>query len=100
MTGHAQPAVDIEDIRQLFAGVLEVTASEVTDDADFAEELDVNSLTMLEIADRLDERYGIELPIGEFMALSSLSEVRDLVDRLLRARTADIQPETRGWKIL
>jgi surfactin synthase thioesterase subunit/acyl carrier protein len=51
--------VNIEDLRALIAGVLETEPEEVTDEAHFADELEVDSLLMLEISTRVENAYGV-----------------------------------------
>ncbi|MDO0930121.1 alpha/beta fold hydrolase [Streptomyces sp. TG1A-8] len=51
--------VTIEELRALIAGVLETEPEEVTDDAHFAHELDIDSLLMLEISTRVETAYGV-----------------------------------------
>ncbi|MDX3275222.1 MULTISPECIES: alpha/beta fold hydrolase [Streptomyces] len=52
-------SVTIEELRALIAGVLETEPEEVTDDAHFAHELDIDSLLMLEISTRVETAYGV-----------------------------------------
>ncbi|MFF4531651.1 alpha/beta fold hydrolase [Streptomyces sp. NPDC001407] len=51
--------VNIEDLRALIAGVLETEPEEVTDEAHFSHELDIDSLLMLEISTRVENAYGV-----------------------------------------
>ncbi|WP_338675850.1 thioesterase domain-containing protein [Streptomyces sp. SCSIO 30461] len=51
--------VTMEDLRALIAGVLEIEPEEMTDEALFAEELDIDSLLMLEISTRVETAYGL-----------------------------------------
>ncbi|WP_256987550.1 thioesterase domain-containing protein [Streptomyces sp. BR123] len=51
--------VNIEDLRALIAGVLEVEPEEVTDEAHFTDELDIDSLLMLEISTRVETAFGV-----------------------------------------
>ncbi|MFI1884858.1 thioesterase domain-containing protein [Streptomyces jumonjinensis] len=50
--------VNIEELRALIAAVLELEPEEVTDGAHFTDELDVDSLLMLEISTRVETAYG------------------------------------------
>lgn len=52
-------SVTIEELRALIAGVLETEPEEVTDDAHFAHELDIDSLLMLEISIRVESAFGV-----------------------------------------
>ncbi|GAA4947906.1 hypothetical protein GCM10023205_04880 [Yinghuangia aomiensis] len=51
--------VKMEDLRALIAGVLEVEPEEVTDEAHFSDELEIDSLLMLEIATRVETVFGV-----------------------------------------
>ncbi|MFD9793779.1 thioesterase domain-containing protein [Streptomyces sp. NPDC059070] len=51
-------SVHIEELRALIAGVLEVPPEEVTDQAHFTDQLDIDSLLMLELSTRLESAYG------------------------------------------
>ncbi|MCA2218261.1 acyl carrier protein [Jidongwangia harbinensis] len=75
--------VDIEELRTLVADALELTPAEITDDASFADDLEVDSLTALEVAVRVEKHYGIKLAEPEFKQLTSLRSVRALVDAKL-----------------
>lgn len=71
--------VNPEELRQLVAGVLDVEPSAVTDDADFVNDLEVDSLMALEVMVALEKRYKIELDEAELKNISSFAQVRDLV---------------------
>ncbi|MBV8542184.1 MAG: acyl carrier protein [Pseudonocardiales bacterium] len=72
-------SVDKEELRALVADVLELPVEEVTDDADFVNDLEVDSLVALEIAVRLEKKYGVKMTDSELMTLSSLNWVHQLV---------------------
>ncbi|KOX06503.1 polyketide-8 synthase acyl carrier protein [Streptomyces sp. NRRL B-1140] len=65
-------ALDIEDLRETIANILDIDTAEVTDDADFVEELDMDSLLALEILVSLERKYQVK--IGE----EHMKEVRSL----------------------
>ncbi|NUS42922.1 MAG: acyl carrier protein [Mycobacteriaceae bacterium] len=93
MTDTSGP-VDLEELRHLVAGVLELPAAEVADHADLADELDLDSLAALELATRLQDRYRVAIPDSEIAAFGSLARVRELLDRLLggASQAADVAP--------
>ncbi|MGK5631054.1 acyl carrier protein [Streptomyces sp. URMC 123] len=72
-------ALDLEELRALVAGALELPVEEVTDDARFKEDLEVDSLISLEIAVRLEERYGVKVDDAELAELGSFRKVGELV---------------------
>nr|WP_275126362.1 acyl carrier protein [Streptomyces sp. SID7805] len=75
----------MEELRSLMAVTFELPPEEVTDDAHFAEDLGVDSLTALEITTRLEDRYGVVLSDDEFKTVTTLLSVRELVRRKLAA---------------
>lgn len=72
-------SVDKEELRALVADVLELPVDEVTDDADFVNDLEVDSLVALEIAVRLEKKYGVKMDDSELQTLSSLNWVHQLL---------------------
>ena len=80
-------AVDTEDLRALISDALELPAEAVTDEARFKEDLDVDSLMALEIAVRLEKRYGVKVDDNELGDVSSLTRVRELLQAKLNVRT-------------
>jgi len=56
--------VDGPDVKQLLASVLDISAKDITDDADF-EDLGLDSLTSIEALGALKGQFNLDLP-GEF----------------------------------
>jgi acyl carrier protein len=71
--------VDKEELRALVADVLELPVEEVTDDADFINDLEVDSLAALEIEIRLESKYGVKMDDSELTTISSLNRVYQLL---------------------
>jgi acyl carrier protein len=78
------PVLDKEQLRDLVADVLDLDVAEVTDDAHFTEDLDVDSLMALEITVRLEKEYGVKLAEPELASITSLRGTYELLDRKLR----------------
>ncbi|MBL7262265.1 acyl carrier protein [Paractinoplanes lichenicola] len=79
MSNHTQLALDKEELRYLIADVLEFEVEEVTDDADFIRDLDVDSLMALAIVIRLENQYGVKLQERDFKQVRSIPEVMELI---------------------
>ncbi|MFT2016905.1 acyl carrier protein [Streptomyces sp. 796.1] len=79
----ASGSVDLEELRSLLAVAFELPPAEVTDDAQFAEDLNADSLAVLEIVTRLEDRYGVAVSDEEFTNVTTLLSVRELVRRKL-----------------
>ncbi|MEU9099553.1 phosphopantetheine-binding protein [Streptomyces sp. NPDC048361] len=84
MSENTAVAVDTEELRSLVADALELPAEEVTDEANFVEDLQVDSLMALEIVVNLEKKYGIKIAESDFKQVSDLLQVRALVDSKLQ----------------
>ena len=72
----------LADILEEVAGVL---PADVTVDKSFTEDLDVDSLSMVEIALAAEERFGVKIPDDE---LANLKTVGDAVTYIEKAQAA------------
>ncbi|MEV5016067.1 acyl carrier protein [Streptomyces sp. NPDC053780] len=72
-------ALDKEQLRDLVAEVLDLEVADVTDDAHFVDDLDVDSLMALEITVRLEREYGVRLAENELSAITTLQGTYDLL---------------------
>ena len=72
----------LADILEEVAGVL---PADVTPEKSFTEDLDVDSLSMVEIALAAEERFGVKIPDEE---LANLKTVGDAVSYIEKAQAA------------
>ncbi|MFD0412425.1 acyl carrier protein [Streptomyces sp. NPDC127108] len=79
MTDHRTAGVDLEDLRALIAEELELPVEEVTDEADLKNDLDVDSLTAMEVAVQIEKKYRIKIDEEEIPSLTSLTIIHRLV---------------------
>ncbi|MEU0821873.1 acyl carrier protein [Streptomyces mirabilis] len=84
MSENTAVAVDTEELRSLVADALELPVEEVTDEAHFVDELQVDSLMALEIVVNLEKKYGIKVAESDFKQVSNLLQVRALVDSKIK----------------
>jgi acyl carrier protein len=75
------PAVDMDELRQIVADVLELEPEELTDTGDFVEDYEADSLRAIEVLARVEKRYGIDVPQSELPEMRTLQAVRDIVAR-------------------
>ena len=78
-----RPAI-LELIRELLADILEIDPSTISESSSFAEDLDADSLALIELVEGLEEELG-ERSVGfriEDEDLEELRTVRDAVDYL------------------
>jgi acyl carrier protein len=67
-----------------------VPAIMVTLEADMAEDLEINSLAMVEMLVAAEEEFGVEIPDD---AIKDLKTVQDVVGYVQRAQTGSSTPE-------
>src|SRR4051794_6884813 len=74
-------AVSEQDIRTGLGDIIEdiagVPAAEVTPEKSFVDDLDIDSLSMVEIAVAAQDQFGVEIPDDE---LKNLTTVKDVID--------------------
>ncbi len=68
----------VEEIRAGLAAILEevadVAADDVTDDKSFTDDLDVDSLSMVEVAMAAEEKFGVKIPDDELPKLKTVGD--------------------------
>ena len=68
-----------EEIRHRVAELTEMEVDEVSDTADFGEELGVDSLMAIELMVALDKEYKIDIPEEEFREIKNVNQAVDVV---------------------
>lgn len=70
-----------EDLRELVADTLDVETEDVTDEADFIEELGVDSLMALEVAVQVEKRTGFKITEDELKQIRTFGDVYAILGR-------------------
>ena len=67
-----------EEIREGLASILQevadVSPSDVSDDKSFVDDLDVDSLSMVEVAMAAEEKFGVKIPDDELPKLKTVGD--------------------------
>jgi acyl carrier protein len=67
-----------DEIRSGLAAILvevaDVQSGDVTDDKSFTDDLDVDSLSMVEVAMAAEERFGVKIPDDELPKLKTVGD--------------------------
>jgi acyl carrier protein len=78
-------ALSTQEIRDGLGDILEeiagVPADEVTPEKSFVDDLDVDSLSMVEIAVAAQDQFGVEIPDDELKNLATVKDVIDYVQK-------------------
>jgi acyl carrier protein len=69
----------VEAMKEVLASELNVDQEKVTVDARFKEDLDADSLELVEVVMALEEKFGIEIQDDEVAGLKTVGEAVDLV---------------------
>jgi acyl carrier protein len=83
MAGNREEIVDA--MKEVLASELGVDADKVTADARFKEDLDADSLDLVEVVLALEEKFGVEIPDDEIAGVKTVGEAADLVIAKQRA---------------
>jgi acyl carrier protein len=75
----ASVAIDKEELREMIATMAEVNLADLTDDAKFGADLEIDSLLGLEIQIALEDKYGVKIEEDEFERVTSLASLYDLL---------------------
>ncbi|MGY3676627.1 thioesterase domain-containing protein [Streptomyces sp. TE33382] len=82
-------SLNIEDLRALIAGVLEIEPEEVTDEAHFSDELKIDSLLMLEISTRVETAIGVPENTVVISGAKTLADLHaSVISKLVGAMSA------------
>ncbi|MEV5282354.1 MULTISPECIES: acyl carrier protein [unclassified Streptomyces] len=87
---HSEATVTVEldkaQLRRTVADILDVDVADVADDANFMEDLEVDSLMALEVIVVLEKQYGVKFAETELRQVASLQQAYDLLAEKLKAR--------------
>jgi acyl carrier protein len=72
----------LEGLGEIIDEIAGVPADEVTPSKSFVDDLDIDSLSMVEIAVAAQDKFDVEIPDGE---LKNLKTVQDVIDYVQRA---------------
>lgn len=72
-----------EQVKQIVANVTGMDPAEIPDGASFREDLDLDSLSLLEIGVDVAYEFKLEIPEEELSALATIGEAVELVRRRL-----------------
>ena len=82
----AMSETDIQTgLGEIIDEVAGVPADEVAPDKSFVDDLDIDSLSMVEIAVAAQDKFGVEIPDDE---LKNLKTVQDVIDYVRRAEVS------------
>ena len=72
----------LKELGEIIEEIAGVSAAEVSADKSFVDDLDIDSLSMVEIAVAAQDKFGVEIPDDQ---LKDLKTVQDVIDYVRRA---------------
>ena len=73
-----------EEIREGLAGILnevaDVAPGDVSDEKSFVDDLDVDSLSMVEVAMAAEEKFGVKIPDDELPKLKTVGDAVSYIE--------------------
>ncbi|MFB8004521.1 meromycolate extension acyl carrier protein AcpM [Nocardia sp. NPDC056000] len=72
----------VAGIAEIIEEVTGIEASEVTIEKSFSEDLEIDSLSLVEIAVQLEDKYDVKIPDEDLASLRSLGDAVDYVQRM------------------
>lgn len=79
-----------ERIKQIISNVTNIAPDEIDDAASFTKDLDLDSLSLLEIGVDVDYEFQLGLPEERMRGLDSVNDTLALVEERLREREAEV----------
>jgi acyl carrier protein len=77
-------------IRQIIANVTNIDPASIADAASFTRDLDLDSLSLLEIGVDVDYEFQLSLPEERMRGLDSVDDAVALVEERLREKQAEV----------
>ncbi len=77
----ADNAEILAGLAEIVKDVVDIDAAEVTADKSFVDDLDIDSLSMVEIAVQAEDKFGVKIPDDQ---LAELKTVGDAVDYIAK----------------
>lgn len=75
----------IAGLAEIVEEVTGIEPSEVTPEKSFVDDLDIDSLSMVEIAVQTEDRYGVEIPDEDLAKLRTVQDAVDYIKKIDQA---------------
>lgn len=75
----------IAGLAEIVEEVTGIEPSEVTPEKSFVDDLDIDSLSMVEIAVQTEDRYGVEIPDEDLAKLRTVQDAVDYIHKIDQA---------------
>ena len=76
-----------QKVKEIVAKTANIEVADIGDEASFLDDLELDSLTLLEIAFNVEHEYGLKLTEEEMGQITNLQQAVDLVQRHLAQKS-------------
>ena len=73
----------LSGLAEIIEEIADVPADEVTPDKTFVDDLDIDSLSMVEIAVAAQDKFGVEIPDDQLTDLKTVQDVVNFVSKAI-----------------
>ena len=73
-----------QDVKKSISDITEIPEQDIKEDAAFIEDLGMDSMMALEIIASIEKKYKIVVPEGDIPKLRTLSDIYDLLSKILK----------------
>lgn len=80
-----------DTVRRLITDITRIPAERIADQASFRNELNIDSLSLIEIGVAVDYEFRLDSPEDAFQAVDNLAQTVELVEQQLAAKSAAVQ---------
>lgn len=70
-----------EIVKEILCDILEIEPDELTEEGDFVEEYDADSLRAVEILASLERRFKVKIPEAELANMENFKKVKEVLKR-------------------
>lgn len=85
----------VEELGKIIEEVTGIEPSEVTLEKSFVDDLDIDSLSMVEIAVQMEDKYGVKIPDEDLASLKTVGDSVAYVQKL-EAENSDVAAELKA----
>ncbi|CAM2971919.1 meromycolate extension acyl carrier protein AcpM [Skermania piniformis] len=85
----------IANLAEIIEEVTAIEPSEVTPEKSFVDDLDIDSLSMVEIAVQTEDKYGVKIPDEDLASLRTVQDVVNYIQKM-ESENTDAAAELRS----
>ena len=73
--------LSFDQLKEIVADVLSADADSITEETNFKDDLDADSLDLFELVSKLEDDFGVEIPSDDLQNIHTVKDVLDYVNK-------------------